>query len=116
MNISRGTGRSTGAVIVLLATLSVAGCATTPSGELAPLTHAPGYQPGLIASIEAPAIPDWAIDSRSNHHLNPRRSESGYLLEETVISQHQRLTTSHGRPRDSSSFRIWTWQLGISPQ
>ncbi len=96
--------------------LLLGGCASAPSGEIGPLSHQVAYQPGLIASVERPQIPGWAIDSRANHHVNPQRSESGYLLEETVITQRQRLWNSNGRPREASSFRTWTWQLGISPR
>ena len=96
--------------------MMVGGCQNAPSGELPPLSHQPALQPGLLATVEAPHIPDWAVTLRGNHHLNPRPSESGYLAEETVITQRQRLWLSNGRPRESSSFRTWTWQLDVAPR
>ena len=96
--------------------MMVGGCQTAPSGQLAPMSHQPTLQPGLLATVEPPQIPAWAVSLRGNHHLNPQPSESGYLAEETVVVQRQRLWLSNGRPREASSFRTWTWQLDAAPR
>jgi hypothetical protein len=113
----RGSTNSIGRVIravpPLLLAAGLTGCAATPAGV--------GAGPGIghrslvvpapaLFQLEAVADPDAPEHGRNDARLGRVHPRGGIVHDAAVIEDRQRIHVSGGRPRDTSTYRIRSWQ------